>query len=189
MRFLAIVPEAFGGFGGIAVYNRDFLTALSELPVCEEITILPRLIRQEPGTLPARVKLIKQASNRLARYFSEFARILCKREKYDVVLCGHINLLPFATIASKLLGAKHVLLIYGIDAWTPTSRRVSNWLVAYTDAVISISGFTSNGSCPGVLCRTIRCTCCLTRYIWRSMGLEKSHCISSSVMDLGARKS
>jgi glycosyltransferase involved in cell wall biosynthesis len=142
VRFLAIVPEAFGGFGGIAVYNRDFLTALSELPVCEEITILPRLIRQEPGTLPARVKLIKQASNRLARYFSEFARILCKREKYDVVLCGHINLLPFATIASKWLGAKHILLIYGIDAWTPTSRRVSNWLVAYTDAVISISGFT-----------------------------------------------
>src|SRR5262249_33249664 len=61
---------------------------------------------------------------------------------YDVVLCGHINLLPLAVAASRLLGAKHVLLIYGIDAWIPTGRRLSDRLVACTDLVISISRFT-----------------------------------------------
>jgi glycosyltransferase involved in cell wall biosynthesis len=68
--------------------------------------------------------------------------VLIKREQYDVVLCGHINLLPFAGIASRLLGAKQILLIYGWDAWWPTGRRLSDRLVAYSDLVISISRFT-----------------------------------------------
>jgi glycosyltransferase involved in cell wall biosynthesis len=142
VRFLAIVPEAFGGFGGIAVYNRDFLTALAELSLCEKVTVLPRLIRQAPEILPPRVELLKKAANSRVRYVRELVRVLVKRERYDVVLCGHINLLPFAVIASRLLGAKHVLLIYGIDAWIPTGRRFSDWLVACTDLVISISQFT-----------------------------------------------
>jgi hypothetical protein len=33
-------------------------------------------------------------------------------------------------------------VIYGIDAWIPTGRRLSDRLVARTDLVISISRFT-----------------------------------------------
>jgi glycosyltransferase involved in cell wall biosynthesis len=142
MRFLAIVPEAFGGFGGIAVYNRDLLTALTELPVCQKVTVLPRLIRQTPGPLPARIELREKAANNRMRYVLELARVLITRERYDVVLCGHINLLPLAEIASRLLKAKHVLLIYGVDAWSSNGRRLSNRLAARTDLVISISQFT-----------------------------------------------
>ncbi len=142
MRFLAIIPEAFGGFGGIAVYNRDFLTALAELPLCEKVTVLPRLIRHAPASLPPRVELLEKAANSRARYVRELVRVLIKREGYDVVLCGHINLLPLAVVTSRLLGAKHVLLIYGIDAWRPTGRRLSDRLVACADLVISISRFT-----------------------------------------------
>jgi glycosyltransferase involved in cell wall biosynthesis len=142
VRFLAIVPEAFGGFGGIAVYNRDFLAALAELELCEKVTVLPRLIRQAPGALPPRVELVEKAANSRVRYVCELARVLFKREPYDVVLCGHINLVPFAEIARRVLRAKHVLVIYGIDAWNPTGRVVSDRLVARTDLVISISRFT-----------------------------------------------
>ncbi len=142
MRFLAVVPEAFGGFGGIAVYNRDFLTALAELPFCEKVTVLPRLIRDTPGALPTRIELLEKAANSRMRYVRELARVLFKRERYDVVLCGHINLLPLTVIASRLSAAKHVLLIYGVDAWKPTGRRLSDRLVAGTDLVISISRFT-----------------------------------------------
>ena len=142
MRFLAIVPEAFGGFGGIAVYNRDFLTALSELPSCEKVTVLPRLIRHAGATLPLRIELLEKAANSRVRYVYELARVLIKRDPYDVVLCGHINLLPLAVVASRLLGAKQVLLIYGIDAWKPTGRRLSDRLVTCADLVISISRIT-----------------------------------------------
>ena len=142
MRFLAIVPEAFGGFGGIAVYNRDFLTALAELPLCEKVTVLPRLIRHAPAALPPRIELLEKGANGRVRFVRELVRVLLKREQYDVVLCGHINLLPMAVTASRLLRAKHVLLIYGIDAWIPTGRRLSDRLVACTDLVISISRLT-----------------------------------------------
>jgi phosphatidyl-myo-inositol dimannoside synthase len=142
VRFLALVPEAFGGFGGIAVYNRDFLTALAELPLCEKVTVLPRLIRHAPEILPPRIELLEKAANSRVRYVSELVRVLSKRRRYDVVLCGHIYLLPLAVMASFILGTKHVLLIYGVDAWTPTGRRLSNRLVAHTDLVISISCFT-----------------------------------------------
>jgi phosphatidylinositol alpha-1,6-mannosyltransferase len=142
VRFLAIVPEAFGGFGGIAVYNRDLLTALAELPLCEKVTVLPRLIRHAPATPPPGIELLKKGANSRVRFVRELVRVLLKREQYDVVLSGHINLLPFAVVASYLLGAKHVLLIYGIDAWIPTGRRISDRLVACTDLVISISRLT-----------------------------------------------
>ena len=68
MPLLAIVPEAFGGFGGIAVYNRDFLTALAELKLCEKMTVLPRLIRQERGALPRPIELIENAANSRVRW-------------------------------------------------------------------------------------------------------------------------
>lgn len=37
IRVLALVTEAFGGHGGIALYNRDMLTALSEHPDVDEV--------------------------------------------------------------------------------------------------------------------------------------------------------
>jgi len=142
VRFLAIVPEAFGGFGGIAVYNCDFLMALSQLQLCEKVTVLPRLIRHSQTSVPVGIEVIGGAANNRVRYVLELMRVLAKRERYDVVLCGHINLLPFARIASRLLKAKLVLLIYGIDAWMPTGRRLSDRLVGCADQVISISEFT-----------------------------------------------
>jgi len=142
VRFLAIIPEAFGGFGGIAVYNRDFLTALSELPICEKVSVLPRLIRHTGATLPNKIEVFEKGANSRVRYIYELVRLLIRRDPYDVVLCGHINLLPLAFLASRFLRAKHVLLIYGIDAWTPTGRRLSDRLVKYADLVISISQVT-----------------------------------------------
>ena len=39
---LALVTDAFGGHGGIAQYNRDFLEAIAEGGVVSSITVLPR---------------------------------------------------------------------------------------------------------------------------------------------------
>jgi glycosyltransferase involved in cell wall biosynthesis len=143
MRILALIPEAFGGFGGIAAYNRDLLAALAESQLCEKVTVLPRLIRHAPvAPLPPRTELREKAANSRVRYVCELARVLIKRERYDVVLCGHINLLPFAEVARRLLRAKHVLLIYGIDAWCPTGWPITDCLATRTDLVISISQFT-----------------------------------------------
>jgi phosphatidylinositol alpha-1,6-mannosyltransferase len=42
LRILALVTDAFGGHGGIAQYNRDFLSALAGNESIAEVTVLER---------------------------------------------------------------------------------------------------------------------------------------------------
>jgi phosphatidyl-myo-inositol dimannoside synthase len=42
LRILALVTEAFGGPGGIAQYNRDFLSALVRCDGVGNVIVLPR---------------------------------------------------------------------------------------------------------------------------------------------------
>src|SRR5690242_1928869 len=54
IRVLALVTDAFGGHGGIAQYNRDFLGALAR---CDgDVIVLPRLSATSPGSLPTCVQ-------------------------------------------------------------------------------------------------------------------------------------
>ena len=59
---LAIVTDAYGGRGGIAQYNRDFLGALAETGTVSSITVLPR---QAPDSVVRRAAGVRAALNRL----------------------------------------------------------------------------------------------------------------------------
>lgn len=142
MKVLALVTEAFGGFGGIAKYNQDFLAALADYPGCEKITVLPRLVRTPDFHTPARIRIVGEAANSKWRYLLEWLRALTMGPAYDLVICGHLNLMPLALSASRRWRAPLVLLIYGIDAWAPTERRLTDRLVRRVDYFISISEIT-----------------------------------------------
>ena len=43
LRILALVTDGFGGSGGIAQYNRDFLSALARCDRVGDVIVLPRL--------------------------------------------------------------------------------------------------------------------------------------------------
>src|SRR5688572_28383042 len=49
MRVLLLCTDAYGGHGGIALYNRDLAEALAAHPDVEEVIVVPRVIRNEPG--------------------------------------------------------------------------------------------------------------------------------------------
>ena len=66
-----------------------------------------------------------------------------KNRTFELILCGHINLLPVAYLISLWLSSI-LLLIYGIDAWKPTQSLLNNYLLKHIDAFISISDFTQN---------------------------------------------
>ena len=42
MKILLLCTDAYGGHGGIALFNRELLSALAELPECEQIVVIPR---------------------------------------------------------------------------------------------------------------------------------------------------
>lgn len=142
MRVVALVSEAFGGFGGIALYNRDLLTALCELPSCERVTVLPRLLRGGLEPMPAKLDYREPAANGFSGYLLQLARLLAGIRGCDMVVCGHINLLPLAELVRHRYRVPLVLVIYGIDAWQPTGRRLTDRLAGRADAVITISELT-----------------------------------------------
>src|SRR5215813_7551291 len=66
LRILALVTDAFGGHGGIAQYNRDFLSALAGCDRVGEVIVLPRLSAKLVGPLRAGVQQLQPVENRLA---------------------------------------------------------------------------------------------------------------------------
>jgi glycosyltransferase involved in cell wall biosynthesis len=135
MRCLFLATDAFGGHGGIAQSNRDFLKAISLHPKCDEIVCLPRLAPGHWETLPEKVIQDRGALGGKVRYTTAVLRSLCK--DFDFVICAHINLLPFGTLAKKVFGLPVLLVIYGIDIWDPS--LFARAFAKDVDGVISVS--------------------------------------------------
>ncbi len=141
LRLLSLVPDAFGGRGGIAQYTRDVLTALAGTPGVEEIVVVPRVMRHEIQPIPSGIRYLPEAAGGKVAFLHALGRVFRERKPFDAVLCGHIRLLPLAAPVAWMLGKPLVLFVYGIDAWKP--ERLSPWLVRAVDHVVSISDFTT----------------------------------------------
>ena len=142
MRVLLLATGAFGGHGGIALYNRDFLTALCTHPGCTEVIAIPRLMPAEPGPLPAKLTYVTSGLGGKFRYICAVLRLLFVDRHFDLIVCGHLNLLPLAFLAKVLSRAPLLLAIYGIEAWKPSPSRLVRRLVRRVDAYFSISDVT-----------------------------------------------
>jgi phosphatidylinositol alpha-1,6-mannosyltransferase len=135
---LALVNEAFGGPGGIAQYNRDFLSALAECGATSAITVLPRHA-PDRVTAPAGVQQAPARSGRIAYAVSSARAVL--RQGTDVVFCGHLYLAPLAMLIARLGRAKLIVQLHGIEAWPrPTLLRRSS--IEAADLVLCVSRHT-----------------------------------------------
>lgn len=142
MKILVLVTEAFGGKGGIALYNRDLLTALCNHHDYQEIVAIPRLMPNPPGLLPKKITYITEGIGGKRRYITSVFKTIRQHEKFDLIICGHINLLPIACLLKIPFNVPLLLLIYGIDAWGKTGSRLTNYLTGKIDYLIAISELT-----------------------------------------------
>ncbi len=135
MKGLLLATDAYGGHGGIALYNRDLAEALAARDDVEEVIVVPRIVRSAVNDLPAKVTFHADAVKGPAHYLRAIARACAA--KPDLVICGHMNLLPVAcTIARHPL-----LLVYGIEAWK-RPRGFAHRLLHRACAIVSISEIT-----------------------------------------------
>jgi asparagine synthase (glutamine-hydrolysing) len=141
-RILALTTDAFGGHGGIAKFNRDFLIALCSHDRCKEVIAIPRLMAGEPEPLPPKLTYLTAALNNKLKFGSTVLSVLSSEPLSDVVFCCHINLLPLAWFASVVSRARLVLVIHGIDAWQPTRSVATNFLARRVGAFVSVSALT-----------------------------------------------
>ncbi|OXM13117.1 glycosyltransferase [Paenibacillus herberti] len=143
MKPLVLLTDAYGGHGGIAKFNRDLLGALCSSPGLERAVAIPRIMPHPPGELPEKLDYVTAGLDSKQRYLKAvLASLIGRARGCDLILCGHINLLPFAALAKKLTGAPIVLVIHGIDAWDPVTRRGIGWALRQVDAIISVSRLT-----------------------------------------------
>jgi phosphatidylinositol alpha-1,6-mannosyltransferase len=135
MKILLLCTDAYGGHGGIALYNRDLAEALAMRPDCEEVIVIPRVIRSEPREIPPKITFVADAARGPMHYLRAIAA--ARRGSPDLVLCGHVNLLPVACAIAR----RPLLIVHGIEAWKQLPVR-SNRLLHRCPAVISVSDIT-----------------------------------------------
>jgi glycosyltransferase involved in cell wall biosynthesis len=136
MNILLLCTDAFGGHGGIALFNRDLTESLAQLPERGEIVVLPRVIRNAVSGVPEGVTFVEAAARGHLAYARELTRAK-RRTRFDLVICAHMNLLPLARLAAN----SPLLVTYGIEAWRPR-RRSSNALLHHSGGIVAISEIT-----------------------------------------------
>ena len=138
MKILLLATDAYGGHGGIAYYNRCLAEALADMPEVEEVVVLARVMRFTPEGIPEKVRFVSEATGGKLRYLR--AVLAVAAERFDLVICGHINLLPLAAPFAMLKRAPLVLQVHGIDVWQAVPKA-RHWLNK-VDAVWSVSALT-----------------------------------------------
>jgi glycosyltransferase involved in cell wall biosynthesis len=141
IRVLALVTDAYGGTGGIAQYNRDFLESVASHPSVGEVVVVPRVIARELQPMPSNMIHCDEAAGSKARWLRTVANQSSRKGAFDVVICGHVNLLPVAWLAARRLGARLMFMCYGIEVWAP-HRWPTRYMLHRTDTVVSISAIT-----------------------------------------------
>lgn len=120
MRILALVTDAFGGYGGIARYNCDLISALAEASPGTEVIVKPRVGPAQALQVARNIRQTRPLMSRL--HFAIDAAIQAIKSRPDVIFCGHIYHGPLALFLAKLTGAKLVSQLHGTEIWQPLGK-------------------------------------------------------------------
>src|SRR5690242_10127545 len=102
VRVQMLLTAAFGSFGGISQFNRDFLAALNACSAVERVHALPRLIPERiDEIIPEAVIFNRKAARGKVAFAKELLGHCLNAERANLVICGHLNLLPLAWLAAK----------------------------------------------------------------------------------------
>ncbi len=133
---LALVTDAFGGAGGIAQYNRDFLAALAADPQSGPIEVLPRLQPRPVADLPANLRQHPPSGNQIL--YSLRALALAARMRPGTIFCGHLYMAPLAHLLARLFNARLIVQTHGVETWDAPSPLRRRGLEA-ADLVLAVS--------------------------------------------------
>ena len=144
MKTIVLIPDAFGGRGGIAKFNRDFLTSLCTYNQVKEVIAIPRRIVDPLDSLPKKLTYVTSGLNGKISYALAILRTVQQNRKFDLIVCGHINFLPFAYLVSIWTKTPIFIVLHGIEAWQSSPNWLANNLVNQIDGLISVSELTQN---------------------------------------------
>ena len=135
---LALVTDAYGGRGGIAQYNRDFLSTAIRCRAVSSITILPRHA-PDPASPPAAIQQLRPRPGRVA--YTLAALKAAFSQSIDIVFCGHLYLAPLAMSIARRAKATLIVQMHGIEAW-PRPKWHQRRAVECADLIFCVSRYT-----------------------------------------------
>lgn len=130
------MTDAFGGYGGIAQYNRDFLSAAAGCCRPGPITVITRMANDEQGPLPPRVEQKSPTMNKFGYAARALGQALRQRPK--VIYNAHLYHGPLSMRLARLTGAKLVTQLHGTEIWDDVPRGCVAALEA-SDLVLTVS--------------------------------------------------
>jgi phosphatidylinositol alpha-1,6-mannosyltransferase len=136
MRLLALVTDAFAGYGGIARYNADLLAALADGDGKARILALPRIA--DAGALQVRPNLRQERPRKGRAAYSAHALRAALTFRPDTVYCGHVYHGPLARMVARLSGARLISQLHGTEIWQGLGARHVAPLVR-SDRVLCVS--------------------------------------------------
>src|ERR1700733_8865068 len=145
LRIVMLLTDGFGGVGGIAKFNRDFLQSLDASAVVERVHAQPRLIPQLiDEKIPEAIVYDRKAARGKLAFMFRLGGRMWRGGPVDLVVCGHLFLLPAAWTLARIRGARLVLIIHGLEAWAPSGKPWVNALTRFVDAFIAVSHFSAD---------------------------------------------
>src|SRR5258706_2629200 len=143
IKALVLVTDAYGGRGGIASYNRNLLRALCNYPMMERVLAIPRKISYELEMMPDNLDYDVRSAGSKLRYAYACLRTAFSYRRFDLIICAHIHLLPIAWLLGLAYRCPIVPVIYGVDVWSPTSRKLVNYLCHRLKSFMAIRRLTA----------------------------------------------
>ena len=143
MRALMLMTDAFGGQGGIAKFNRDFIKATCLHRAVREVVVVIRGGTGELEPLPPKLTFVRDGLGGKGRFVATVLGRMLSRGSFDFVLCGHVNLLPIALLAAWRYQAPLILAVHGVDVWRPPPSHAAVHACAHIDGFVSVSRLTA----------------------------------------------
>lgn len=135
-HLLALVTDAYGGYGGIAQYNRDFLGAAARSGLFRSILALPRIAPHDQGGLPSGLWQERPTKGRL--YYGLRALVSALRNRPSIIFNAHVKHGPLALILARLTGTRLVSQLHGTEVWEPLPYFARKALEA-SDLILTVS--------------------------------------------------
>ncbi|MGY4344965.1 phosphatidylinositol alpha-1,6-mannosyltransferase [Bradyrhizobium sp. GM7.3] len=145
-RIVFATLETYALVGGLQNFNRRVISNLVA-SASKAAAPEPRVLTLRDGdSIPSDLRSIVTSS---PHRLSHFIRCLIEARNADLLIIGHVNLLPLALIARCLQWRLPILLfVHGDEVWNDPRHRTKRWYEEYllivVDRVASVSRYTAN---------------------------------------------
>lgn len=127
----------------MALYNQHLLKALCSYPGVDGVIAVPRDIVYDLEAMPENLKYLGWAAGTKMEFVRALLSVAGSVRSADLVICGHLNLLPFAEMLGLRYGCEVLPVCYGAEAYTPRAHQTSNYFCRRLDAFIAIRKLTA----------------------------------------------